>query len=601
MIPIVPHDAGYWRELGVELRRGGRLAEAVDALRRALDHAPRDAQALNELAHAWRLQGNLDEARGAASSALEIAPGLAGAWFNLGAVQVAQGETVRGIESYRKALELDPDFAEAWSNLGGALGASGDTSGEIGAYQRAVRIDPQLAPVWSNLGNALLEAGEIKDALSACKRAVELAPEFAAAWSNLGNALHEHGEHAEAVRACERALQLSPELAEAWSNLGCALLEQGAIEQSLAAHRRALELQPRNTRAYYNLGITHERCLQFEAAADSYQRAIEIDPAFTAARLKLAYVHLRRGDLSDGWAEYEWRWRDADAPAKRYDFASWNGDRRRGLKLLLWGEQGLGDRIIYASMIGELVEAGLRLTLETEPRLVTLMQRSFPGIQVVAEAGLPALARADFDVQAPLGSLGRWLRPSFDAFPKRTAYLKVDAKLAGMFVAKLRRSTPEKVVGISWRSVNREIGAYKSSTLVDWVPILKTPGFSFVDLQYGDTADAREDLRQRYGLGITHLDDVDLYNDLEALAALCEACDLVITVSNVTAHMAGALGKPVWLLVPQWRGVLWYWFSGRSDSLWYPSMRIFRQSEPGAWRPLLDQVADELSALATKR
>jgi tetratricopeptide (TPR) repeat protein len=583
--------------LGAELRRQGKLAEAVEVLQRA----PGDAQALSELAHAWRLQGNLDEARGAASKALEIAPGLAGAWFNLGAVQVAQGEVPQGIESYRKALELDPEFAEAWSNLGGALGESGDALGEIEAYRRAVSIRPQLAPAWSNLGSALLEAGEIEQALAACKRAVELAPDFAGGWSNLGNAYHERGEYAEAVRACERALELASDLAEAWSNLGCALLEQGDIERSLATHRRALELEPRNARAHYNLGIAHERGRQDEAAVASYRRAAELDASFAPAWLRLACVLLMRGEFSEGWALYEWRWRQKNAAPRRFTFTPWTGERQPGLRLLLWGEQGVGDEILYSSMVGELENAGLNFTLEIDPRLAPLMQRSFPRARVVARTDPAAVDPANFDCQAPLASLGRWLRPSFGSFPRHAGYLRSDAERAAGFSARLRHGRASAVVGISWRSANPEIGADKSSALADWAPVLKVQGVRFVDLQYGDTARARDELRLQEGLEIAHLDDVDLFNDLEGLAALCAACDLVITVSNVTAHMAGALGKTVWLLPPASQGKLWYWFCRRSDSPWYPAMRIFEQGVRGDWGETLDAVAQELATFVSER
>jgi len=596
MISIVPHDAEYGRELGAELRRQGRLAEAVEFFQRMLEHAPGDAQALSELAHAWRLQGNLDKARGAASRALEIAPGLAGAWFNLGAVQVAQRETDRGIESYRKAIELDPEFAEAWSNLGGALGARGDTSGEIAAYQRAIKINSQLAPVWSNLGSALLEAGDTEQALAACRRAVELDPEFAVAWSNLGSTLHEHGEDAEAVHACERALQLSPNLAEAWSNLGCALLEQGAIEKSLAAHRRGLELNPHNARAHYNLGIAQERCQQHEAAVESYRRAVGLDPSYAPARMRLACVLLMRGEFPEGWVAYEWRWREKNALPKRFEFTPWAGELAPGRRLLLWGEQGIGDEIIYSSMIRELAGAGLEITLEIDPRLAPLTRRSFPQVKVVARVNPAVVDPGAFDCQAPLAGLGRFLRPSFDAFPRHGGYLNADAKRVNQLSARLRGSGSNTVIGISWSSANREFGGDKSSALVEWEAVLRVPGTRFVDLQYGDTRTARKALRQRHGLELTHLDEVDLFNDLEGLAALCAACDLVITVSNVTAHMAGALGKPVWLLAPASQGKIWYWFSGRNDSPWYPSMRIFTQQAPGNWGQVFDAVEQELAA-----
>ena len=307
---------------------------------------------------------------------------------------------------------------------------------------------------------------------------------------------------------------------------------------------------------------------------------------------------LTRGDFAEGWPAYEWRWREKGAEAKRYDFTPWAVERTPGRRLLLWGEQGLGDEILYSSMLGELAAAGTEITLEIDPRLGALMQRSFPGVRVVARTDPPRVDPATFDCQSPLGNLGRWLRPSFDAFPKHGGYLRADTGRADLFAERLRRPGPGKVVGISWSSANRDIGVEKSSALVDWAQLLRAPGIRFVNLQYGDTAEAREALRQRHDPGITHLDDVDLRNDIEGLAALCDACDLIITVSNVTAHMAGALGKPVWLLAPRAKGRIWYWFSGRGDSPWYPSMRIFTQETPGDWQQVLGRVAQELTAFA---
>jgi tetratricopeptide (TPR) repeat protein len=592
---MAPSDSQNWRERAAGLRREGRLEEAVHAGHRAVESAPADARAWSELAHSLRLAGNLGEAKGAAARAIELAPGLASAWFNLGAVLLARGDVAQSIEANRKAVALDPSFAEAWSNLGGALAASGDKAGEIDAYRRALDINPRLGPVLSNLGSALLEAGETNEAVSACRQAVELAPEFAASWNNLGNALREQGDYAEAVQACERAIQLSPELAGAWINMGCALLEQGAIEQSLAAQRRALEIEPRNARAHYNLGTAQERSRHYEAAVASYRRAVELDAAFAPAWMRLACVLLMRGEFPEGWAAYEWRWRMKSAPSKRFDFTPWAGELAPGRRLLLWSEQGIGDEIIYSSMVREMADAGLDITLEIDPRLVPLMQRSFHGARVVARANPAAVHPADFDCQSPLGSLGRWLRPSFDAFPRHGGYLKADAARIARFRARLLRPAPATVVGISWSSANREIGADKSTALADWAAILGLPGTRFVDLQYGNTEGAREELRRRHGLELTHLDDVDLFNDLEALAALCAACDLVITVSNVTAHMAGALGKLVWLLPPASQGKIWYWFSGRGDSPWYPSMHIFERPVRGSWRETLDAVARELT------
>ncbi|OGA23491.1 MAG: hypothetical protein A3I02_13265 [Betaproteobacteria bacterium RIFCSPLOWO2_02_FULL_67_26] len=577
------------------MRAEGRLAEAVAACREILRRAPGDAEAWSELSHALRWQGELDGARSAAARAIEIAPRLAGAWFNLGATEVAQGAPARGIESYRRALEFDPAFAEAWSNLGDALGATGDKPGEIDAYRRAIGINPRLAPVWSNLGNALLAAGEIGEALLACRRATELQPDFAAGWNNLGNALHECGEHVEAITACEAALRLAPRLAAAWSTLGAALHALGRHEDAIRAHRTALEIQPGVAHHHFNLGMALQHCGRRLDAIASLRRALAIDPDHAPAHWDLGFALLGTGQLREGWDEYEWRWRRPTAEPKRYSFAMWDGDASRARRLLLWAEQGIGDQILYAGMIPELAASPLHLTLEVDPRLLPLFRRSFPGIAVIPLRHPPAAHAADFDCQSPVGSLGRWLRGSFESFPRRPSFLEADPSRAQAYRARLLGDRPARVVGISWKSANPEFGSHKSISLLDWQGILRVPGACFVDLQYGETAAERERVERQAGARIEHLPDLDLHDDLDGLAALCAACDLVITASNVTAHVAGALGRPVWLIVPLGNGRLWYWFTGRTDSPWYPSLRIFTQQTPGSWREAVDEVARELA------
>jgi tetratricopeptide (TPR) repeat protein len=574
-------------------RKAGDCARAEALCRQALEQAPWDARAWCELSHALRWQARLDEARSAASRAAELAPDLAAAWFNLGAVQVAQGESARGIESYRKALALDPDFAEAWSNLGGALGETGDKSGEIAAYRRAVAVDPQLAPVWSNLGSALVEAGELGEALLACGRATELDPGYAPGWNNLGNALRECGRLEEAVAACEKVLKLAPKLAEAWSSLGAALHGLGRLDEAVRAHRSAIEIQPAVAQHHFSLGVTLQHCGRYGEAIAHHRRALALDPGHGQAHWNLAFSLLASGRLREGWEEYEWRWRSRSAGARRYDLKPWDGDASTPRRLLLWAEQGIGDHILYGSVLADLVSSPLRIALEVDPRLVTLYRRSFPRIAVVPQEDPPADPR-DYDCQAPLGDLARWLRPSFESFPRHAGYLRPDARRADEYRARIRADAKSCRVGISWISVNREFGASKTLALRDWQAVLRVPRARFVDLQYGDTEGEREEVERRTGVHIDHLPDLDLHDDLEGLAALCAGCDLVITASNVTAHVAGALGRPVWLLAPQGGGRLWYWFPGRTDSPWYPSMRIFEQIAPGSWRETLDAVAREL-------
>ncbi|MGH8641113.1 MAG: tetratricopeptide repeat protein [Burkholderiales bacterium] len=593
-------DPQGWRERAEGLRREGRLEEAVHAGRRAVEQAPGDPRAWSELAHALRLGGKLGEAKAAAARAVELGPGLASAWFNLGAVLLAQGDAAQSIEANRKALALDPGLAEAWSNLGGALAASGDSMGEIDAYRRALDINPRLAAVWSNLGNALREARRTAEAVAACRRAVEIDPGFAAAWCNLANAQLESGEPEKALRSSESALRLERGLAEAWSALGGALLALRRYVEAARAHEEAVRLRPGSANLHFNLGMTLRHGGRSADAIAHFRRAIEIEPDHADAHCDLSLALLFTGQLREGWEEFEWRWRRPEAEARRYDFTTWDGDASRPRRLLLWGEQGVGDEVLHGSMLADLVASSVAITLEVDPRLAPLYQRSFPRLAVIPRRAPPAASAATHDCQAPLGSLGRWLRSSFDSFPRRRAFLVPDPSRVDEYRNRLAAGHTT-VVGISWRSANREFGSLKSTELGDWLEILKQPRVRFVDLQYGDTASEREMLERRAGLRIEHLAGLDLIGDIDGLAALCTACDLVITISNVTAHLAGAVGCPVWLIAPKGNGRHWYWFSGRGDSPWYPSMRIFDQVTQGNWRPTLDAVARELAAFVKGR
>lgn len=597
------HDAGYWRELSVKLREEGRLDEAVTACRRALECSPDDARAWSELAHALRWGGKLDEARRAATKAIEAGPELAGAWFNLGAVLVAQNEAAQGVEAYHKALALQPDFAEAWSNLGGALGAQGRVAEEIDAYRRALEINPRLVPVWSNFGDALRAAGQFEEAITACRKAVELDPRFAAAWNNLAGALRESGKHEEAVAASERALALNPRLAEAWSNLGAGLQGLQRFDEAIRAYERAIALNPRSAEMHFNLGATLEHSGSVEAAVPHYRRAMELKPGYTEARLSLAFATLSLGQFREGWELYESRWHRRNNEPRRYDFAPWSGDLAQPCRLLVWGEQGVGDEIVYASMLLDFARAATQVTFECDPRLAPLFARSFSHVRIVPKQATPQLKPEDFDCQLPLASLGRWLRPSFANFPRHGGFLRADPERTAEFRSRLLADggRPNRIVGLSWYSANPKFGTLKSQRLLDWARMLATPGAKFLDLQYGDTDAERAGVEKALNVSIEHFADVDLFHDLEGLAALIAACDMVLTVSNVTAHMAGALGRPVWMLTPMARGKFWYWFYGRRDSPWYPSMRIFTQQQPGSWREVLDEVAQELSAFVQRQ
>jgi hypothetical protein len=277
---------------------------------------------------------------------------------------------------------------------------------------------------------------------------------------------------------------------------------------------------------------------------------------------------------------------------RAYPQTRWNGGRVHGA-LLAWGEQGLGDEILYSSMMPDLLARTDQVVLEVEPRLVALMQRSFPTVTVIPLK--PELYSGNVAVQEPLGGLGLHFRPTFEDFPKRDrGYLVADAVRAAELRSRVA-GDGKFVIGLSWLS-KAVSGKSKSASLREFEPLLRLPNCRFVDLQYGDTAADRTTVERELGIRIERL-DIDNTNDIDGLAALITACDAVVTVSNVTAHLAGALGRPTWVLVPHGVGRLWFWFHAGNDSPWYPRVRVFRQQRARPWSELLPMVLKEISAL----
>lgn len=515
-----------------------------------------NSEDLVALALSLRRRGDFAAAREAARRAIDENRHDAAAWFNLGAALAGLGEAQASETAYRHALQLRPDYAEAWSNLGGLLASLGRRDEAIAAYRNGIGANDRLAPIWSNLCNLLWQAGRFGEAEEAGRRAAGLQPEFAPAWVNLANAL----------------------------------MRLRRFDEAIDAYRKALALQPANADLHANLGVALRRNGLPGPAIDSLRHALQIDPSHGFASWNLANALLERGELAEGWRHYEARWRRPEAAPRA--FAPKGSGALRG-RVLIWSEQGIGDEILYAGMAAELASDGARVTLESDARLAPLFARSFPGVSVVPRGTV--LQSADFDHVIPLGDLGALRRGRWSDFPEHRGYLMADAARAAAYKERLR--TAAFVVGLAWRSSNPELGPEKSAPLAEWCPVLQTAGVAFVNLQYGDVDEECLAAERKCGAPILRLPDLDLHDDIDGLAALAGACDLIITTSNVTAHLAGALGRPAWVLLPRRIGRLWYWFHERSDSPWYPSITLIPQSRDGEWASAIAAAAGRLRAM----
>ena len=512
--------------------------------------------------------------------------------YFLGVLAKDRGDLVLAAELISAALALAPAHSEWHVELGDVHRLDGRLDEAAACYRCALELDPGLTGVEGALGSVLYRLGRVKDAVACCRRAADADPNDAEVHNILGAALVDMGNIDGAKQALKRALALTPSSVSAISNMGRAYHRAGDLKNAVISLRQALRLKPRYSLAERNLGMVYEEMGRFDEALQYYDYALETNDDDADAHFLKAGVLMLLGRLDEGWQEYEWRWKKTWAPTLWRNFPAprWDGRSARGINLLVWSEQGIGEQIMFASMVSDLIDAGASVTLESEPRLTPLFQRSFPAVQCVARSDPPAPETVDagLNAQTPAASLGWWCRGDFGTFPERSGFLVADSERSEAFRTRYRNGTDDVVIGISWCSINPEIGGRKSMPLFDWRPLLVRPGITVVDLQYGDTAIERRDFEAETGIRIIHDDGVDPLVDLDAFAAQVAAMDLVISVSNTTVHMAGALGIPTWVMLST--APLWRWFAGREDSPWYGSVRLFRQQVQGEWGPVLKNV-----------
>ena len=377
------------------------------------------------------------------------------------------------------------------------------------------------------------------------------------------------------------------------------------MELAIDAYNKAIEFNPHNAETYNNLGTVLQDKGNLESAIATYRKALEIDPDDQHAHLNISMLHLLQGDFKNGWQQYQWRWKYEKFPSEYRDFPQlfWSGENLSGKTILVWAEQGIGDEIMFASMLNDLRQSNTNIMVECEQRLISLFQRSFPDIQFFCRTNPPdqQLLNPNIDYQISMGSLGQWLRTDLDSFkPGQSYYLTAcPDKTAELRNKYQQLANGRKLVGISWKStdISQRRAKSKSTSLESWAPVLSQPNCYFINLQYGDVETEVAKLESNTNLKVYQDQEIDPLVNLDGFAAQISALDLVISTSNTTVHMAGALGKRVWTLLPHIPD--WRWTLDREEALWYPVMRLFRQSSIGDWQDVFKRVSHDLSQSGT--
>lgn len=560
----------------------GELDQAQAIYQQILQEQPKHAPAMHLLGVIHHQKGNYARAAECIQDAIRLDSANADYHANLALALTARGRYEEALAEFDRTIHLKPDHAEAHISRGNVLKDLGRLDEAISAYRQGITVKPDLAEAHYNLAVVLSDRGRLDDAVGAYRRAVALKPDFPEALSNLGIALRDNGQFDQAIAACRQAIALRPGYAEAFYNLGNALHSNDRTEEALAAYRQAIALNPKLAEAHYNLGIVLRDKKQFDEALTAFRHAIDFTPDHADAHYSLASALLAKGDFQEGWEQYEWRWKVESAIALRpFVQPRWNGADIARKTILLHPEQGVGDAIQFVRYAPLLAERGAKVILECPKELLRLMQR-VPGVEKVSSFGDPLPA---FDVHCPLASLPLAFGTTLETIPSTVPYLSTDPSLMEVWRERLGSAEGRLRIGLAWAGNPQFKGDQtRSLTLNQLSPLAAVRSVKFYSLQKGVAA--RQIANAPPGLELTDLSPG--LEDFADTAAVMSLMDLIITTDTSVPHLAGALARPVWIMlqaVPDFR-----WLLERQDSPWYPTMRLFRQTEIGDWESVIHRV-----------
>jgi len=586
VLAVAPTHAEALHLLGVIASQSGRYERAVKLIGRAIRENRHNPAYYGNRGVALQHLKRLDEAVASYDRAVDLDPGLAAAHYNRGNALRDLGRLDEAAASYQRAIALNPGVAEMYSNLGHVLRDLHRPEEATASYDQAIAHNPDLAEIHYNRGNALKDLHRLDEAVASYDRAVMLKPDMAEAHSNRGIALTDLDRMDEALGSFDRALAVSPGYAEALVNRGGALARLGRFDEAIEEHDRALAVKPGYAEALYNRGAVLVQLARFDEAVEEYDRALAIRPDHVQCQLNKAFLQLLIGRFAEGWQGYEWRrktdrWVPRDLPGPE-----WSDGNPAGKRLLFYAEQGLGDMIQFSRFACVVAARAKEVFLEVRPGMASLLG-NLRGVKVIPY-GEPL---PEYDAHLPLMSLPKILGITAESTSLAAPYLFAEPARVEAWIKRLPAGLFR--VGIAWQgAAATPAGEGRSVPLREFPPLSEIPGVTLISLQKYHGIEQLTNLP--HGMRVETLgDEFDSGPDafLDA-AAVMMSLDLVISSDTAIAHLAGALGRPLWVTlkrVPDWR-----WMIDREDTPWYPTARLFRQRRQGDWGEVFARIAGEL-------
>jgi tetratricopeptide (TPR) repeat protein len=605
-----------------------RLNDGISLIEKSIEINPFQPDAFNNYAIALRELSRFDDALEKVQQAIKLRPNFYNAYYNQGLIYRSKGLLLEAIQSYESAIQLNKDGLDSYLNISNIYIELKNFTKALNILSLADQINSNISAIHHNKGLSYLGLDKIDNAIKSFDEATTISPNNYLAYYNQGLAYIKKELFIDALNCFDKVLSIRHDHYDALNKKGFIFQKLKRWKESEAAYElailadnkniiafnnkaimyiekkefklaqdllyKSLQLEPDNSEALNIMAAVNQILHEYKAAIDFYIKAVEKDPNNRELKSNLARAYLANSDFENGWPLYENR---SHIEELKVNFSNLNrhyiNSRPKDDKpILVLSEQGIGDQILFLSLLFEISKFRNKILVALDERLIPLFERSFPSINFYSDKS--DLSSLEFSYNLLAGSMGSLFRKSISAFDEQMkGFIKPNQHLSEKIKVTLKLRS-KMLCGISWKSENKEMGEAKSLSLEKYKCFFEMNGIEFIDLQYGDTIEERKRVKSQLGVDIISSDFIDKFSDIDGLASLINACDFVITTSNVTAHIAGAIGKKTFLLVPFGLGKIWYWHNSTKRSLWYPSVSIYRQDKNGDWTAAMIEIKKDL-------
>ena len=551
-----------------------------------------DKYLINELIINYQNK-NYTKTKNLAEKITKLYPNYFLAWKILGFLLFQENKIDESISSLTNATKLNPKDYETYNNLGRAYLVLGKLNNAEKAFFKSKTMKSDYFPAQYNLAVTYFKLGKFIEAEEVCKTAIKLNPNHAQSYYSLGNIFVKLNKPYRAERAYKKAIEIKPDYSMCFNNLGVIYWGLGKFEDSEKNYKMAITKDANNLDAYCNLGVTLQYMSKFDEAEDNYKKAIKINPNYPEAYSNWALTLMYKGSYKKSFELSEWRWKTKKNKNKKFETNKplWNNEDNK--IIYVWREQGIGDEIMYCSMINELIEEkSAKIILNCDKRLKPLFNRSFNKNIIYKDD--TSILESEFDCHIPMASLANFFRSNSEKFKKTfNGYLKHNKDQTYQIRSTITKESASKIIGISWKTTStKELAEFRNIALKDLIKSINGPNIKFVNIQYGNTTEEILKLKKEMNIDIVTFNDIDNFNDIDSLASVMAACDNIVTIDNSTAQLAGSLGLNTKLLLSSAPDVRWG--HKGSSCYWYNSIKIYRQIILGDWSEPLKQLEKDL-------